>query len=236
LVNERPFQRVGSAAAQRGDVDDDPPACRAAHLCGDCRPELARAQLHALNAQIRPHFLFNTLHTIGQLWRSGQRDDAELVLDHLGSIFHKVQRHTSQTEVPLAEELELVRDYLTIEQVRFRDRLRVSITAPDDVEELLVPPLLLQPLVENAVRHGISRASSSGRVDVTAERQGAELVLTVCDDGAGFDLLEAQRGTGTGLSNTRERLRQLYGDAGVLDIMRSNGNTLARIRIPVHAG
>jgi two-component system, LytTR family, sensor kinase len=198
--------------------------------------QLARARLQALNAQIRPHFLFNTLHTIGQLWRSGQREDAELVLDVLGSMFHKVQHSTAETEVPLAEEVELVRDYLTIEQMRFRDRLHISINVPTEADELLVPPLILQPLVENAVRHGVSRSSTSGRIDVAAAVSDGQFVLSGRDDGAGFETARAQPGSGTGLSNTRERLRQLYGDAAALHIERSNGFTVARVTLPAHAG
>ena len=124
--------------------------------------QLAQARLQALNAQIRPHFLFNTLHTIGQLWRSGRSDDADAVLDHLGALFHKVSSSTSRFEVPLAEELDLVRDYLAIEEVRFRDRLQPSVCAPADALDCLVPPLILQPIVENAVRHGISAVSTAG--------------------------------------------------------------------------
>jgi two-component system LytT family sensor kinase len=196
--------------------------------------QLARARLQALNAQIRPHFLFNTLHTIGQLWRSGQREDAEQTLDRLGSLFHKVQHNTAETEVPLADELELVRDYLNIEQMRFRDRLRVSIATPPFADELLVPPLILQPLVENAVRHGVSRSASTGRIDVAAAVIAGQLVLTVSDDGPGFDGASSHTGSGTGLSNTRERLQQLYGNGAALEIERTNSTTVTRVRMPVH--
>src|SRR4029078_6772707 len=128
--------------------------------------QLARAHLQTLNAQIRPHFLFNTLHTIGQLWGSGRSDDADAVPDHLGSLFHKVNRSTSRFEVPLAEELELVREYLAIEEVRFRDRLKANVSARTGGVECLVPPFILQPIVENAVRHGICAVSTSGTVKV----------------------------------------------------------------------
>jgi two-component system, LytTR family, sensor kinase len=178
--------------------------------------QLARARLQALNAQIRPHFLFNTLHTIGQLWRAGRSEDADAVLDHLGNLFHKVQHSTTLPEVPLADELELVREYLAIEQVRFRDRMRASVTASPHALECLVPPLLLQPLVENAVRHGISVASSAGTIDVRASVDDGRLVVTVADDGPGFDVPSPRAGEGTGLTNTRERLEQLYGTRATL--------------------
>jgi two-component system, LytTR family, sensor kinase len=199
--------------------------------------QLARARLDALNAQIRPHFLFNTLHTIGQLWRSGRSDEADEVLDHLGSLFHKVQRSTAQPEVPLAEELELVREYLAIEEARFRDRLRTSVCAPPELLDCPVPPLILQPIVENAVRHGISTTSSAGRLDVTAERANGTLRLVVRDDGPGPMAPAVRAGSGVGLKNTRERLAQLYGDRGRLTITEGEiTGTVVIIEVPVRTG
>lgn len=180
--------------------------------------QLARAHLQALTAQIRPHFLFNTLHTIGQLWRSGRSDAADAVLDHLGALFHKVQRSTSHFEVPLAEELELVSEYLAIEEARFRDRLRTTLSAAEGTLDCLVPPLILQPLVENAIRHGVSAVSTAGLVEVTAALAGDTLVLEVRDDGPGMHATPTQPGSGTGLANTRERLAQLYGDRATMRI------------------
>ena len=196
--------------------------------------QLAQARLQALNAQIRPHFLFNTLHTIGQLWRSGRSDDADAVLDHLGALFHKVSSSTSRFEVPLAEELDLVRDYLAIEEVRFRDRLRPTVCASVDTLDCLVPPLILQPLVENAVRHGISAVSTAGVLDVSASRDGSRLRLLVRDDGPGMSAGSKSPGTGTGLRNTRERLAQLYGDRGLMSITDApGGGTIVTVDIPV---
>jgi sensor histidine kinase YesM len=195
--------------------------------------QLAQARLQALNAQIRPHFLFNTLHTIGQLWRSGRSDDADAVLDHLGALFHKVSSSTSRFEVSLAEELELVRDYLAIEEVRFRDRLRPTVVASVDVLDCLVPPLILQPIVENAVRHGISAVSTAGTLEVSASRDGTRLRLVVRDDGPGIATATKSPGTGTGLRNTRERLAQLYGERGLLSIAGApGGGTIVTIDIP----
>ena len=196
--------------------------------------QLAQARLQALNAQIRPHFLFNTLHTIGQLWRSGRSDDADAVLDHLGALFHKVSSSTSRFEVPLAEELDLVRDYLAIEEVRFRDRLRPNVCAASDALDCLVPPLILQPLVENAVRHGISAVSTAGVLEVTAAREGSRLRLVVRDDGPGIRAASKTPGTGTGLRNTRERLAQLYGERGLMSITEApGGGTIVTVDIPV---
>jgi len=198
--------------------------------------QLAQARLQALNAQIRPHFLFNTLHTIGQLWRSGRGDEADAMLDHLGALFHKVSQSTSRLEVPLGEELALVEDYLRIEQARFRDRLRPTITAPANVMECLVPPLILQPIVENAIRHGISAVSRAGALEVTVTRDGSALRLVVRDDGPGMSSTPAHRGTGTGLRNTRERLAQLYGERGRLHIADSpGGGTIVTVELPVRS-
>lgn len=195
--------------------------------------QLATARLHALTAQIRPHFLFNTLHTIGQLWRSGRHEEADGVLDHLGSLFHKVQDSTTRTEVPLAEELDLVREYLAIEQVRFRDRMQTHVTASPRALECLVPPLILQPLVENAVRHGVSAASSAGLVEVSAALGDGRLVLVVRDDGPGMGAAPAQPGAGMGLRNTRERLEQLYGGAACLEVSSEpDRGTTIRIEMP----
>ena len=195
--------------------------------------QLAQARLQALNAQIRPHFLFNTLHTIGQLWRSGRSDDADAVLDHLGALFHKVSSSTSRFEVPLAEELDLVRDYLAIEEVRFRDRLRPKVSAASNALDCLVPPLILQPIVENAVRHGISAVSTAGILEVSATREGSRLRLVVRDDGPGISAETKTPGSGTGLRNTRERLAQLYGDRGLMSIADApGGGTIVTVDIP----
>lgn len=186
--------------------------------------QLAQARLQALNAQIRPHFLFNTLHTIGQLWRSGRNDKAEVVLDRLGELFHRVNQTTNESEVPLSDEIDMVRDYLGIEQVRFQDRLRVDIDADDSLDDYLVPPLILQPIVENAVRHG-----DPTTIHVSATLNNGTLLLVVDDDGKGYK----QNEPGTGLSNTRERLKQLYGVRASLDINGERG-TRVTIRIPAH--
>ena len=196
--------------------------------------QLARAQAEALSAQIRPHFLFNTLHTIGQLWRSGRSEDADAVLDHLGALFHRVQASTSRTAIPLSEELALAREYLAIEQARYPDRLRITIDAQPDTLDIPVPPLILQPIVENAIRHGIAAVSDAGLLEVNADRMNGKLRLRVRDDGPGPDAESSQPGSGTGLRTARERLAQLYGDAGGLSIQRVGARgTLVTIDIPV---
>ncbi|MCI0435202.1 MAG: histidine kinase [Gemmatimonadetes bacterium] len=195
--------------------------------------QLAQARLQALNAQIRPHFLFNTLHAMGQLWRSGRSDEADAVLDHLGRLFHKVQSSTTETGIPLADELDMVREYLAIEQTRFRDRMTVVVHVDDAALDCRVPPLILQPLVENAVRHGISAASSAGRLDVEATLRDGRLVITVRDDGPGIHAPSRSAGSGTGLRITRERLEQLYGESARFTIdSPPGGGTTVILEIP----
>ena len=195
---------------------------------------LATARLQALTAQIRPHFLFNTLHTIGQLWRSGRSDEADAMLDRLGALFQTVQRTTDRTDIALEEELTMVEDYLAIERARFRDRLRTRVEAAPETLEARVPPLILQPLVENAVRHGVSADADAGEVAVEARLEGATLVLEVTDDGPGFGAGSPAAGSGTGLANVRERLREMYGAEGRLVVERP-GRRGARVRLELPA-
>ena len=195
--------------------------------------QLAHARLQVLNAQIRPHFLFNTLHAIGQLWRCGRDQEADLLLDHLGALFQRVISSTSRSEVPLAEELEMVRQYLAIEQVRFGDRMRSRIDAEDATLTCLVPPLILQPLVENAVKHGVSRSVEAGQVTVEARRQGDRLLLRVHDDGPGPSGNGDTSGMGAGLANVRDRLAGMYGDRHTLETSSGSGaGTEVRLAIP----
>lgn len=180
--------------------------------------QLSRARFQALSAQIRPHFLFNTLHAIGQLWRSGRDDAAEEMLDNLGSLFQRVRASTERPAIRLDEEVSMVREYLAIEQVRFADRLVPEIEIAPGAAACLVPPLILQPLVENAIRHGIGASASAGHVRVEASVSGEQLRIRVCDDGPGIDNPTPSPGSGTGLSNTTERLRHAFGDDGDLKI------------------
>jgi signal transduction histidine kinase len=195
--------------------------------------QLATARLQVLNAQIRPHFLFNTLHAIGQLWRSGRGPEADQLLDHLGSLFQKVIASTSRAAVPLAEELEMVRQYLAIEQVRFGTRMRSRIEAEEAALGCLVPPLILQPLVENAVKHGVSRAAAGGEVSVAARVAGERLLLSVRDDGPGPDGNGRAAGMGAGLANVKERPAGMYGDRHSLETSSDpQRGTEVRLSIP----
>src|SRR4051812_26038706 len=176
-------------------------------LASELEAQLSRAQLHALQMQIRPHFLFNTLNTISGLVRTDDKAAAITMLAGLGDLLRLLLRSDGAQEVPVRQELELIERYLQIEQVRFGDKLAIELNVEDGVEDALVPNLILQPLVENAVRHGIGAAT--GRVSVVVERVGETLRLAVSDSGDGG--LHDAESQGIGLANTRARLERLYG-------------------------
>ena len=179
--------------------------------------DLAQAKLANVEACLRPHFLFNTLNAIAAL----VRDDpsaAEKMIGQLSDLLRAALKGEATREVRLDEELTLVEQYLDIERVRFVDRLRVSIEASDEARQALVPHLLLQPLVENAVRHGIAPIESGGSIVVNARRQDGRLQVTVRDDGVGVQHAPASNGCGIGLQSVRARLAHLYGDGQRLDV------------------
>ncbi len=201
-------------------------------VASELETQLARADLQALKMQLHPHFLFNALHTIGSLVRTGDKDNAIRVTAGLGALLRRMLDHAAQQEVPLKEELDFVREYLAIEQIRFKDRLRVHIEAGDDVLDAKVPYLILQPLVENAIRHGIAPHLFAGLVAIRARRGDGRLVLSVRDDGPGVGGGDAAR-PGIGLSNTRARLERLYGDRYTLEVRNAEaGGVEARVEIP----
>ena len=171
---------------------------------------LSEARLQALRAQLNPHFLFNTLNAISVLAMKGDGVRVTHTLSLLSDLLRLTIDGLPQ-EVPLARELELTERYLEIQRVRFPDRLMVVCEIAPDVEDALVPSLVLQPLVENAVLHGVARQVEGGQITLRASRHDDQLELQVCDTGPGF---ERDRGhEGIGLSNTRARLEQLYGAA-----------------------
>lgn len=194
---------------------------------------LAEARLDAMRAQLQPHFLYNVLNTASMLAREQRGEETVAVLARLGELLRYVLRE-GPGEVALGEELEFLRRYLELEQRRFADRLRVEVTCEPALEALRLPALLLQPLVENAIRHGIACKPGAGAIAISAARRGEELVIEVRDDGAGLAALrpaEAQR-EGIGLRNTRDRLAQRYGDRARLELLASEGGgTTARIHI-----
>jgi sensor histidine kinase YesM len=196
--------------------------------------DLAQAQLRALQMQLQPHFLFNTLHGIAMLTDSDPAG-AESMAVKLAELLRSTLRLRDVPEVPLRTELELLRAYLEIEELRFGDRLVVTFAVSDDMLDILVPSFLLQPIVENAVRHGVAPRVESGHISIGAAREARSLLLSVEDDGTGF------RGdpfaiAGVGLSATRDRLLLRYGAAGSIRCeARTAGACGARvaIRIPL---
>lgn len=193
---------------------------------------LNEIRLSALRAELRPHFLFNTLNTAVGLVRAGERDTAVTVLARLGELLRTSLAGDERHEVPLREEVAFLRHYLDIEQVRFRDRLTIRVGVPDELGDVLVPTHVLQPLVENAVRHGIARAPGPQRLDVCARAEHDRLTLEVTDSGPG---LVAPFAEGIGLRNTRARLRQLYGPDGRLEIASAPGRgSRATVTLPLH--
>ena len=194
--------------------------------------QLASARFAALQAQVNPHFLFNTLNTIAVLVRDDDRQGAVRIVEHLSELLRRTLSRHRANQVSLGEELELVRQYVAIEQARFSDRLRPEFQVADSLLRAMVPSFALQHLVENAIRHGIAREPDAGSLIVAARRDGNVLEITVTDDGAGIDP-GAPIPAGHGIDNTRERLRALYGDDASLEIVRrAEGGTIATLRVP----
>jgi two-component system LytT family sensor kinase len=197
--------------------------------------QLAEARLGALRMQLQPHFLFNTLNAITVVVRDGDTRVATKMLEQLGDMLRRVTRADRPWQVTLAEELEFLRQYLDIEQVRFPDRLRPAFVVDDALLAAAVPEFVLQPLVENAIRHGVARRTATSRLVIAARREGDNLELSVTDEGPEPDGTPAAPGEGVGLSNTRERLATMYGPRGRLDLTRTpSGGTRATIHVPFH--
>ncbi|MEO8337924.1 MAG: sensor histidine kinase [bacterium] len=196
--------------------------------------QLSQAQLRALRMQLNPHFLFNALNTIAMLVRKEDGDAAVKMLAGLSDLLRYALDDDAAHEVPLAGELAFLERYLAIERTRFRDRLRVTVDVDADVFDALVPNLILQPLVENAVRYGVAPRAAGGAIRISASRTGSELVLTVSDDGPGL-ANEASMSVGVGFTNTRERLTRLYGEPGKLTFANASaGGAVVTITIPWH--
>lgn len=193
------------------------------------------ARLAMLRMELQPHFLFNALNAIAGLVRRGDNEAAVTMLARLGALLRRTLEGHGTQEARLGEELDLLEQYLAIERVRFGDRLDVTVEVEASLFDALVPTLVLQPIVENALRHGLASTPGPGTVRVSAERENGSLVLSVRDSGPGF--AEAQNGKpqGVGLSNTRARLEQLYGAGGRLETGAApEGGASVRITLPLH--
>jgi len=197
--------------------------------------ELTRAQLHALRLEIEPHFLFNTLNSIAALIRLKDSRRALEMLVKLSEFMRATVDQSRDQLVPLSTEVEWVKRYVSLQQTRFGDRLDVRYEIDADCLDLTVPTLVLQPIVENALRHGAARQTGRCQVVIGAARDHHRLQLRVRDDGAGLQSdFDINRHAGTGLRNTRSRLEQLYGGTAALDLRRGDrGGTIVDITLPL---
>ena len=197
--------------------------------------KLVRAELEVLKSQLHPHFLFNTLHAISALMHRDV-EAADRMLTRLADLLRLAIADAGAQEVTLAHELEFIGRYLEIEQIRFPDRLRITLDVAPETLDVLVPSLVLQPLVENAIRHGIAPRVSGGELIVRAARAGDALRLEVMDDGPGLPAGGAPR-AGVGLANTRARLEQLYGTRHRFEMSnRAEGGLAIAMVIPFRRG
>jgi two-component system LytT family sensor kinase len=194
--------------------------------------ELNAGKLSALRAQLQPHFLFNAINTAVVLSSKGNAAEATGVLTSLADLLRYVLSDKADV-VKLGDELDFVEKYLVVERARFPDRLSFEIDADAGARESLVPHLLLQPLVENAVRHGIAEKISPSKVVVTARIEGEKLLVTIQDNGIGIDRAVASDGGGVGIANTRSRLSLMYGEDATLEVTPgTTGGTICHITIP----
>lgn len=177
---------------------------------------LMRARLDAMKMQLHPHYLFNALNSITALIRRNRSEEAEEAVAKLGALLRRALNHRQELLVPLGEELEFLEYYFAIERIRFRDRLQVEFEVPEECRPAAVPSLLLQPLVENAMKHGFSRQPEARLLRLRVWREGGELHLELYNDGPALTGTAAAGGTGIGLSNTRARLELMYGNRASL--------------------
>jgi two-component system LytT family sensor kinase len=195
--------------------------------------QLAEARLGALRMQLNPHFLFNSLNAITVLVRDQNTRDASRMLELLSGVLRQVLQSEKRQEVTLDDELRFIEQYLAIEQVRFSDRLQVRWAIEPAVRDAMVPEFILQPLVENAIRHGVAKRSEAGIIEIGAREADSEIVLSVQDNGPGY---RPSAHVGLGISNTRARLKTLFGEAGQLQINGVGDGTVATVRFPLRRG
>src|SRR5436309_1522471 len=207
-------------------------------LASQLKAQLAEAQLESLKMQLHPHFLFNTLHTISGLVRTGERQPAVNMIAGLSELLRRALDSADEQEVPLREELKFTELYLDIQKVRFSDRLTVRMEIAPETLEARVPNLLLQPLVENAIRHGISLNDSAGTITINTYSNDEMLHIKICDNGPGLQSgWRMEESEGIGLANTSERLKHLYGSEHRFDLRNgAEGGLTVTITIPFRVG
>jgi signal transduction histidine kinase len=193
--------------------------------------KLTQAELQVLKRQLHPHFLFNTMNTISVLVREGRNAEAVRLISKLSTLLRMSLDSDRASEVSLGQELDFLGHYVDLQKARFPDRLDYRVTVSSEAEQARIPNLLLQPLVENAILHGIASKAGPGLVEVWAEIEDKRLCIRVLDDGRGFDPSGAK--LGVGLTNTKERLSRLYGEASHFEIVSSPGKgTCITLEIP----
>lgn len=183
--------------------------------------ELSKAQLAALRRQMEPHFMFNALNSIAGLVRDHRNDSAVSMIVGLSEFLRRASSDSHRSQVTLAEEVEYLQRYVDIQKVRFEERLRISVDIPADLLNAQVPNLLLQPLVENAIKHGVATRMAGGNVRVSGARSNGSIRLSVYNDGPGFPEDWQTQAAGVGLANLRTRLQILHGDASGLQLRRA---------------
>jgi two-component system, LytTR family, sensor kinase len=216
-------------------VDSHRNLARQATEAARLNEELSNAQLAALRQQMEPHFMFNTLNSIAGLVRDQRNDAAVSMIVGLSEFLRRATDDSHRAEVTLGEEVEYLQRYLDIQKVRFGDRLQVTLNIPPDLLSARVPNLLLQPLVENAIKHGIAERVSGGVVRVSAESRDGRLSLVVYNDGVGTPRDWQASRTGVGISNLRTRLQILHGDASELLLRHADsGGAEVVVTVPFH--
>jgi two-component system, LytTR family, sensor kinase len=224
---------VGAFIARDAEREARERKLRAAEL----ETRLAEARLDSLKAQLRPHFLFNTLNAISAFIEKDPKT-ARRMTAHLGDLLRHSLDTSNHQEVPLAEELRTVQDYLAIQQIRFSGKLDVEQAVEPETLAAAVPPFILQPLVENAIEHGLAGRASTGRIVLRAVRHGESLELSVSDDGVGLGPTwnGNRNGSGFGIRSTTQRLQALYGDSASVEIRnRAPGGVTVTLTLPLRA-
>jgi two-component sensor histidine kinase len=194
--------------------------------------QLTKAQLNALRRQIEPHFLFNTLNSIAGLVREEQNDAAVTMIARLSDFLRRVVDDSDRQQVPLAEELDFTEKYLDIQKARFGDRLAFTLDVPADLRSAQVPSLILQPMVENAIKHGIAKRVQGGAIHIAAVRSNETLTIRVYNDGPSMPPGWEQSTTAIGVRNVRTRLESLYGNSFELNLRNMGGGVEASVSVP----
>jgi LytS/YehU family sensor histidine kinase len=187
--------------------------------------QLAKARLDALVRQLEPHFLFNTLHAIAALVRSGQNGSAVEMISGLSDLLRRVVHGPPVNETTLAEEIEFLQSYLRIQKLRFAERLHVDVDVPGELSGARVPTMILQPMVENAIKHGVGKRVEGGSIRISARRVNGLLKMSVENDGPAITALRE----GVGVANTRARLRSMYGDTGGFELRNNAAGTVEAV-------